>query len=245
MATTTTPTGIGSFIQTLKKTGGISASNLYSFDFAPLADGGLNKFIKDNTGSDLTSTMLQLVCNEIQLPGVTYSATDVKSVNKGITQKIAGSKVYNELDISFYMDANSTALQIFRAWQDFITGGRPVKGVSSLYGTKIFGETKFPIFVQQYYHNYACELTINKLEKYTSGNIPTPAVPKEGQKPQDVVAKPPKLANSWKARLYKAYPYTVSSVPYSAAAAQLVKVSVGFYYEYSNLNLPETLKNPI
>ena len=40
--------------------------------------------------------------------------------------------------------------------------------------------------------------------------------------------------NPWNARLVKAYPYTVASIPYSAGA-QLVKVTVGFYYEYSHL----------
>ena len=40
---------------------------------------------------------------------------------------------------------------------------------------------------------------------------------------------------TWEARLVKAYPYTVASIPYSAGPAQLVKVTVGFYYEYSNL----------
>ena len=41
--------------------------------------------------------------------------------------------------------------------------------------------------------------------------------------------------NPWNARLVHAYPYTVASIPYSAGAAQLVKVTVGFYYEYSHL----------
>ena len=36
-------------------------------------------------------------------------------------------------------------------------------------------------------------------------------------------------------RLERAYPYTVSSVPYSAGPAQLVKVTVGMYYEYSSM----------
>ena len=35
--------------------------------------------------------------------------------------------------------------------------------------------------------------------------------------------------------LVKAYPYTVASIPYSAGPAQLVKATVGFYYEYSDL----------
>ena len=41
--------------------------------------------------------------------------------------------------------------------------------------------------------------------------------------------------NPWNVRLVKAYPYTVASIPYSAGPAQLVKATVGFYYEDSHL----------
>ena len=119
--------GLQNFMQAIGKSGGISASNLYEFSFQPTQK--LTKFFKDNIsdfgtlasgGSDVN---LQLLCNEIQLPGVTYSAFDVKSVHKGITQKMATAKVYNELDVSFFMDGTSLPLRMFRGWQDFTTNG--------------------------------------------------------------------------------------------------------------------------
>ena len=122
----TTATGVSTFLQKiLHKQGGISASNLYSFNIQqPTSQEGytFQKYLKDNIGFDANAEELRLLCNEIQLPGVTYSATDIKSVHKGITQKIAAAKVYNELDISFYMDAESMPLKFFRAWQDYTMG---------------------------------------------------------------------------------------------------------------------------
>ena len=101
--------GVQNFMQAIGKSGGISASNLYQFSFAKKPK--LAKFFEDNLGQDFLKLTdngdelnLQLLCNEIQLPGVTYSAFDVKSVHKGITQKMATAKVYNELDLSFFMD---------------------------------------------------------------------------------------------------------------------------------------------
>ena len=120
--------GVQNFMQAIGKSGGISASNLYQFSFAKKAK--LGKFFEDNLGEDFLKLTdngdeinLQLLCNEIQLPGVTYSAFDVKSVHKGITQKMATAKVYNELDLSFFMDGTSLPLKFFRAWQDFTQNG--------------------------------------------------------------------------------------------------------------------------
>ena len=68
---------------------------------------------------------------------------------------------------------------------------------------------------------------IHKLEKFEGAA--DPGTDDSGKK------KKPDYLNPWNARLVKAYPYTVASIPYSSAPAQLVKATVGFYYEYSHL----------
>ena len=216
-----TARGLQNFMQAIGKSGGVSASNLYQFSFNKKEK--LGKFFDDNLGDDFLKltdngdTMnLQLLCNEIQLPGVTYSAFDVKSVHKGITQKHATAKVYNELDVSFFMDGTSLPLRFFRAWQDFTTngvGGNP----EFFYDDQPYKRA----FASNYYEDYACDMFISKLEKFDSN---------QGEPLKDGEYK-----NPWNARLVKAYPYTVASIPYSAGPAQLVKATVGFYYEYSHL----------
>ena len=221
--------GLQNFMQAIGKSGGISASNLYEFSFQPTQK--LTKFFKDNIsdfgtlasgGSDVN---LQLLCNEIQLPGVTYSAFNVKSVHKGITQKMATAKVYNELDVSFFMDGTSLPLRMFRGWQDFTTNG--VSGnPTNLYQPATQGTVNYKrAFASNYYEDYACDMIITKLEKFNVPPAKPPLAPEDYRVP-------------WEARLVKAYPYTVSSIPYSAGPSQLVKVTVGFYYEYSDLSVP-------
>lgn len=222
----TTATGVSTFIQKiLDKKGGISASNLYAFNIQyPSQTTGytFKTYLEKNIGFDASAEELQLLCNEIQLPGITYSATDIKSVHKGITQKIASAKVYNELDVSFYLDAESVPLKFFRAWQDFTMGH--TERATDVYGDGAPNQ-RHQAFAQRYYDDYACTLDIKKLEKYNGGGeVKTP--PKQGD-----------LKDVWEAKLFNAYPYTVSSIPYSAGPAQLVKVSVGFYYEYSQLKI--------
>ncbi len=215
-----TARGLQNFMQAVGKSGGISASNLYQFSFQPTD--ALKRFFDNNVFeeflklTDNGDTMnLQLLCNEIQLPGVTYSAFDVKSVHKGITQKHATAKVYNELDVSFFMDGTSLPLRFFRAWQDFTQNG-VAANPEGFYDDQPYKRA----FACNYYEDYACDMFISKLEKYDSN---------QGKKMDG------DYKNPWNVRLVKAYPYTVASIPYSAGPAQLVKATVGFYYEYSHL----------
>ena len=212
-----TARGLQNFMQAVGKSGGISASNLYEFSFQPTDK--LIEFYKNNLEESLLNLTsngdkinLQLLCNEIQLPGVTYSAFDIKSIHKGITQKMATNKVYNELDVSFFLDGTSLPLRFFRGWQDFVQNGV----IASPRGYYDEDQDYKRAFASNYYEDYACDMLIQKLEKYNT---------KEDED----------YRTAWEARLVKAYPYTVSSVPYSAGPAQLVKVTVGFYYEYSHL----------
>ena len=219
--------GVQNFMQAIGKSGGISASNLYQFSFAKKPK--LAKFFEDNLGEDFLKLTdngdelnLQLLCNEIQLPGVTYSAFDVKSVHKGITQKMATAKVYNELDLSFFMDGTSLPLKFFRAWQDFTQNGS-AGNPEFFYDDQPYKRA----FASNYYEDYACDMFISKLEKFKGAA--------EEERDENGNLKDNDYYNPWNARLVHAYPYTVASIPYSAGAAQLVKVTVGFYYEYSHL----------
>ena len=222
--------GLQNFMQAIGKSGCISASNLYEFQIQPTSK--LIEFFKKNVTDSFLDMVgsgnalnLQLLCNEIQLPGVTYSAFDVKSVHKGITQKMATAKVYNELDVSFFMDGTSMPLRFFRAWQDYIQNG--VHGATSQYYLNDIPYKR--AFASNYYEDYACDMILSKLEKFDVAK-------EKSNEPTDPNAEP-KYRTAWSARLVKAYPYTVASIPYSAGPAQLVKVTVGFYYEYSDLKV--------
>ena len=224
--------GLQNFMQAIGKSGGISASNLYEFQIQPTPQ--LTDFFKRNVTDSFLDMVgsgsalnLQLLCNEIQLPGVTYSAFDIKSVHKGITQKHATAKVYNELDVSFFMDGTSMPLRFFRAWQDYITNG--VHGATSQYYLNDIPYKR--AFASNYYEDYACDMILSKLEKFDVAK-------EKSNEPTDPNAEP-KYRTAWSARLVKAYPYTVASIPYSSGASQLVKATVGFYYEYSDLKVDQ------
>ena len=219
----------------IARSGGISASNLYQFKIrSPELPGdsgySLDKHFKQNlqpaTGlkkDDMINYQLNMMCNEIQIPGVTMSASDYKMAQKGMLQKMATAKVYNELDVSFFCDADSLPFKFFRCWQDYIIG--PIDRPKDMYaGNHTMSQQRHKAYAQRYYDHYTCDIHIAKLEKYGVKKDP----PEKRFKEED-------LRIGFQANLVKAYPYTVSSIPYSAGPAQLVKVTVGFYYEYSHI----------
>ena len=220
-----------------KRSGGISTSNLYQFLIAnpekpgPGQGYSLATHFNDNlnTGesgeglkaSDMVNYQLNMLCNEIQIPGVTMSASDVKMPQKGMIQKVATAKVYNELDVSFYCDADSLPFKFFRCWQDYIIGA--IEAPREMYSkshTMTINRQK--AYAQRYYDHYTCDIMIQKLEKYGVEINP------QTNKRED-------MRQAFSIQLAKAYPYTVSSIPYSTGPANVVKVTVGFYYEYSHL----------
>ena len=224
-------TSIENFKQAvLGRSGGISASNLYQFQIAvpelPATGYTLSKHFDQNMNegikaTDMVNYQLNMLCNEIQVPGVTMSSSDVKMPQKGMIQKVSSAKVFNELDVSFYCDADSLPFKFFRTWQDFIIGA--IETPRDMYsGDHTMSQMRHKAYAQRYYDHYTCDIIIDKLEK-------------SGQKKKQGGEKKEDYRFGFRAKLVKAYPYTVSSIPYSAGAAQLVKVTVGFYYEYSHL----------
>ncbi len=141
----------------LKRSGGISASNLYQFAIkspdkpGPGEGYSLAKHFLENLGTGSTSEgletanmvnyQLNMLCNEIQIPGVTMSASDVKMPQKGMIQKVATAKVFNELDVSFYCDADSLPFKFFRCWQDYIIGA--IEAPREMYSKAHTMTTKF------------------------------------------------------------------------------------------------------
>ena len=207
----------------------ISSGNLYDIEFSfppqPAFKGGkpsLGDWLAKATNLDssrkskpLDTEIISMLANEVQIPGVNMTSQDVRGVKKGINMKPAMAKVYNEMDLSFILDVNSTPMRFFQAWQDYIAG--------NFEGASFAGDPYGPVFAKKekqalatsFYNDYTCDVKIRKYEKFDGSNY-----------------------DNFHIQLVKAYPYMVSSIPYSAASSQVVKLSVGMYYEYSTRLTP-------
>ena len=219
---------------------GISASNLFEFAIQPTqvmqefwADNGRAYPWYGNTGNQIDAGIyrMNLLCQDIQIPGTSFNVMDLNMPKKGLTQKMATARMYNELDVSFICDLNSSPISFFKLWQDMIIGIQPTKMKQNpgLYNPDTYADKQEHLaYAQRYYNDYTCDLTITKLEKFGVEKKTTPGV--DGADP--VSERPEEYNKSFKVRLGRAYPYSFNTVPYSACAAETVNFNVEFHYEY-------------
>jgi len=204
---------VTTFLADLQKKGGPSSTNQFDLEFACGAK--LNAFLQENygiIGTEYNNLMVDLV-NEAQIPGVSLTSQDVKQVHKGINMKPAMAKVYNEMDFSCILDVTSEAFKFFTAWQQFIQGAE-VRDPSAT-----SGKSYSRALAQNYYSEYVCDTEIKKYEKFDPKSV------------SGVVAGT--NYHTYTVKLIKAYPYMMSSIPFSSAGSGVVKLSIGMYYEYA------------
>ena len=213
-----TPVSIGNFItEIVSKRGGPSNPTLYEFNVAPSA----TSTIKDSMKAfgiewDQELRFLNYLNNEIQIPGVTFQNSEVRQFQKGIPVKMASSKIYNEMDMTFICDVSSLPYRFFRSWIDFVGNVEPD-------GERFYSPNNvraYGISSLRFYDEYVCDFTIKKLEKF-------------------------KNSETLNITLAKAWPYSVASIPMSHASQNgLVKLSVSMYYEYAKPVYKKVPVNP-
>ena len=201
---------IDSFITRVVSQKGVSSSSQYEIEFVTGDTPKLKSHLKTRYDIDLQQgegsnnlTDINMLANEVQIPGVSMTSQDIRGLYKGVNMKPAMAKVFNEMDMSFILDIDSMPLRFFKGWQDFILGTSEAKENKE----RTLG------IVQKFYNDYTMDVKIHKIEKQWGGI--------------------PGTYQSFSIGLVKAYPYMVSSIPYSGGSSQVVKLQVGMYYEHA------------
>ena len=57
-----------------------------------------------------------ILCNDASLPTTSYATAEVKDNFMGIPQQYAHTRVYTDIDFTFYVDEEYTLLKIFEGW---------------------------------------------------------------------------------------------------------------------------------
>ena len=98
-----------------------------------------------------------ILCSDASLPTSSYATAEVKDNFMGIPQQFAHTRIYTDIDFTFYVDENYTLLKIFEGWMEYISSGaNPVME----HQTKSFYRR------MRYPDSYKCNtLYINKFEK--------------------------------------------------------------------------------
>ena len=98
-----------------------------------------------------------ILCSDASLPTTSYATAEVKDNFMGIPQQYAHTRIYTDIDFTFYVDENYTLLKIFEGWMEYISSGS---------NRLMEQQTKSYYRRMRYPDSYKCNtLYINKFEK--------------------------------------------------------------------------------
>ena len=98
-----------------------------------------------------------ILCSDASLPTTSYATAEVKDNFMGIPQQFAHTRIYTDIDFTFYVDEKYTLLKIFEGWMEYISSGA---------NTFMEQQTKSFYRRMRYPDSYKCNtLYINKFEK--------------------------------------------------------------------------------
>ena len=98
-----------------------------------------------------------ILCSDASLPTTTYATAEVRDNFMGVPQQYAHTRIYTDIDFTFYIDDDYTLLKIFEGWMEYISSGADVA---------LNQQTKSFYRRMRYPDSYKCNtLYINKFEK--------------------------------------------------------------------------------
>ena len=189
--------------------GNLSKNNHYQVDFSSLTtfkqNSELLNYLKDERKVDANFIQRDagFLCYEASLPGTSLATAEVKDNFMGVSQEFAHTRLYTDFDFSFYVDDNYNAIRFFEGWIDFISSGSETLAP--------IGDGANPLNSNYYRRmrypdTYKCQtMTITKFEKNFDKTI--------------------------KYTFVNAFPKTVSAIPVTYGAADILRVTVSFNYD--------------
>ena len=106
--------------------GKISQTNHYVVSFSALNNAVVNHIRRKfgvSDARDFVSRKSGLLCSEAVLPASGYATAQVKGDFMGIHQEFAHTRLYTDINFTFYVDNDYKNLRIFEGWMDYISSG--------------------------------------------------------------------------------------------------------------------------
>ena len=140
--------------------GPLAQTSHYLVTFSALTP-SVESYLANYTGirsvKNFLSRNLGILCSDASLPTSTLATAEVKDNFMGVPQQFAHTRIYTDLDFSFYVDEDYTLLKIFEGWMEYIASGA---NASTLQDDRAyFRRMRYP-------DSYKCDtMYINKFEK--------------------------------------------------------------------------------
>ena len=140
--------------------GSLAQDNHYVVTFSSLTP-QVETYLREYTGisniKDFLSRKAGILCSNAVLPTTGYATAEVKDNFMGVPQQFAHTRIYTDIDFSFYIDEDYTLLKIFEGWMEYISSGSDNQ--VNLNSNYYYRRMRYP-------DNYKCNtMFINKFEK--------------------------------------------------------------------------------
>lgn len=130
------------------KIGNLAQTNYYFVQMEGISN--LSDHFKKSYSNDFGDVgrfieRLGYLCSEASLPTSSYATAEVKDNFMGVTQEFAHTRIYTDLDLTFYVDAEYKVLRFFEGWMDYISGGGEI-AASSTTNPYVYRRFNYPEF---------------------------------------------------------------------------------------------------
>ena len=140
--------------------GPLAQTNHFQVTFSslrPSVESYLRDYLKVDDIRNFLSRRAGILCDSASLPTTAYATAEVRDNFMGVPQQFAHTRIYTDLDFSFYVDEDYTLLKIFEGWMEYISSGSD--GTTLQDDRAYFRRMRYP-------DSYKCDtMYINKFEK--------------------------------------------------------------------------------
>ena len=167
-----------------------------------------------------TSQKYDFLCSQASLPGATFDVSEEMGSRQGMIERFASRRVYNQFDLTFYIDDNYDVLRMFEEWMNYINpvynesngryDGSESSQLDSYRERNTYSRFRYP-------DDYRRMIAITKFEK-------------------DFLQNPNDVNNSFKNmplltyRFIDTFPVDINAVPLSYDGSTVLQVTVVFSY---------------
>jgi len=140
--------------------GPLAQTNHFQVTFSslrPSVETYLKSYLRVDDVRNFLSRRAGILCDSASLPTTAYATAEVRDNFMGVPQQFAHTRIYTDLDFSFYIDEDYTLLKIFEGWMEYISSG--ANSTVSQNDRAYYRRLRYP-------DSYKCDtMYINKFEK--------------------------------------------------------------------------------
>ena len=140
--------------------GALAQDNHYVVTFSsltPAVESYLSRYTKISNIKDFLSRRTGILCSDANLPTTALATAEVKDNFMGVPQQFAHTRIYTDIDFSFYIDDDYNVIKTFEGWMEYISSG----------ANSFIGQDERAFYRRMRYpDSYKCNtMYINKFEK--------------------------------------------------------------------------------